>query len=230
MVSYTFPITFRTRSEQAVELSQIVKQLGLVYDLCVEDFILNFFYELNMQQKKISVIDPTVARFTSLKVLNLSFNNIQRIENLPPLLEELYLNGNQLNEIGVNPNKPLQSLIHLGVSRNQLRQTALSQIVKVFPNLFCLDISYNNLCEMESTMIWIQKLSNLVMLSLEGNPVILIPNYQKVIISRVPNVKIIDNITVPLEDRKAAEEAARERASRLSSVNAESIKQTPIEP
>jgi len=53
--------------------------------------------------------------------LNLSFNNIRRIEFLPAKLEELFLNGNEIDEIGINVNKPLNSLIHLGVSLNKIR-------------------------------------------------------------------------------------------------------------
>ena len=50
----------------------------------------------------ISQLDPTLARFSQLKVLNLSFNNIKRIEFLPPNLQELYLNGNEVDEVGIN--------------------------------------------------------------------------------------------------------------------------------
>ena len=66
-------------------------------------------------------LDPTLAKFTQLKVLNLSFNNIAKIEFLPPNLEELYLNGNQVNEVALNQTKPFHSMIHLGLSMNKIR-------------------------------------------------------------------------------------------------------------
>jgi hypothetical protein len=69
-------------------------------------------------------------------------------------LEYLYLNGNKVNEIGLNVGKPVNSMIHLGLARNQIRQPALTHIVKVFPNLFCLDVSFNNLDNMENTVNW----------------------------------------------------------------------------
>jgi Leucine-rich repeat (LRR) protein len=69
----------------------------------------------------ISQLDPTLARFSQLKVLNLSFNNIKRIEFLPPNLQELFLNGNEIDEVGINVNKPVNSLIHLGLSLNKIR-------------------------------------------------------------------------------------------------------------
>jgi len=122
-------------------------------------------------------MDPTLQKFTNLKSLNLSFNAISRIECLPPNLEYLYLNGNKVNEIGLNVNKPFNSMIHLGLARNQIRQVALTHIVKVFPNLFCLDVSFNNLDNMENTVNWCIQLPKLTMLSLEGNPLIMSNSY-----------------------------------------------------
>ena len=131
-------------------------------------------------------MDPTLARFTSLKVLNLSFNQISRVEFLPPNLEELYLNGNEINEIQLNVNKPFNKLVHLGLSMNQIRQPALVHIVKVFPNLFCLDVSFNDICEMGGALSWISKLTSLKMLSLEGNPLVLTPDYMNSILNKMP--------------------------------------------
>jgi Leucine-rich repeat (LRR) protein len=174
MVSYIFKINqFLNRSEEAVELATVIKSLGQIKEVSSEEFIIHFFESLNMQNKAIIKIDLSLARFHNLKVLNLSFNKIQKLEYIPPNLEELYVNGNAINEIGINQNKPLVNLIHLGISMNQIRQPALTQIVKVFPNLFCLDISYNDLCDMNLTLVWLMQLSKLRMLSLEGNPLVL---------------------------------------------------------
>ena len=180
-----------------------------------------------MKQKGISSICPTAVKLTSLKVLNLSFNCISRIENLPPNLEELYLNGNQVDHIALNLNKPINSMYHLGLSRNKVRQTALSQIVKIFPNLFCLDLSFNELCEIDSTIAWIKNLSSLKMLSLEGNPLILTANYQKIMVERMPNIKVLDSVTIPADQRRAAEQAMKEREQKWSSTPTKDIC-TPI--
>lgn len=66
-------------------------------------------------------IDQTLAKFQNLKVINLSFNNISKLEFLPCSLEELYLNGNHINEISLSAAKPLQNLIHAGLSMNKIR-------------------------------------------------------------------------------------------------------------
>ena len=66
-------------------------------------------------------MDQTLAKFSNLKVLNLSFNSIQKIEFLPPNLEELYLNGNLINEVGLSAMKPMKSMIHVGLNQNKIR-------------------------------------------------------------------------------------------------------------
>ena len=132
-------------------------------------------------------------------MLNLSFNTIKRIEFLPPNLEELYLNGNEVDEVGINVNKPLNSLRHVGLSYNKIRQPALVHIVKVFPNLFCIDVSFNDICDMANALEWISKLSKLRMLTLEGNPLVLTPNYTNSVIEKIPSLKIVDGNNVPID-------------------------------
>ena len=72
-----------------------------------------------MQSKCIVQMDYQLNRFARLKVLNLSFNAISRIENLPSELEELYLNGNCVDMVAVS--KPVRSLQHLGLNMNKIR-------------------------------------------------------------------------------------------------------------
>ena len=87
-------------------------------------------------------------------------------------------------------------MIHLGISMNRIRQTALVQIVKLFPNLFSLDVSFNDLCDMESAIVWCNQLEKLKMLFLEGNPLVLTNHYNKVITERIPTLKVLDGSAV----------------------------------
>ena len=126
----------------------------------------------------------------------MSFNNIRKIEHLPASLEELYLNGNQINEVSINAAKPLRNVIHVGLNMNKLRQPALVQLVKVFPSLFCLDVSFNDLCDLDTSVTWLKKLKDLKMLSVEGNPLFLAPNCTEILKESLPSLKIIDGNTV----------------------------------
>lgn len=191
-------------------MASIIKLLGVIQDVCVEEYIVNFFKELRVQDMAVYGLDPTLAKFNQLKVLNLSFNNITKIEFLPPNLEELYMNGNEVNEVALNPTKPFHSMIHLGLSMNKIRQPALTVIVKVFPNLFCLDASFNDLCDMEAAMGWICKLKKIKMLYLEGNPLVFTNNYSKIIAERVHGLKMLDGHAIFLDQETInAQEAAK---------------------
>lgn len=48
------------------------------------------------------------------------------------------------------------------------------------------------------------------MLSLEGNPLVLTPNYTNSVISKIPTLKIIDGNNVPIDIALAAQEALKE--------------------
>ena len=171
----------------------------MIPDVCVEEYIVNFFHDLRVQKREIMCLDPTLAKFENLKVLNLSFNCITKIEFLPPNLEELYLNGNEINEVALNPARPLNKMIHLGLSMNKIRSTALSLIVKVFPNLFCLDISFNDLCDLDSAIVWCKQLKSLKMLFMEGNPLVFTNNYTEIVQERVHGIKVLDGNPVFLD-------------------------------
>jgi Leucine-rich repeat (LRR) protein len=79
---------------------------------------------------------------------------------------------------------------------NRIRQTALTSIVKLFPNLFSLDLAFNDLCDLGTASTWIMQLEKLKMLSLEGNPMTLIPFYREVFTERMPNLKVVDGLPV----------------------------------
>ena len=46
------------RSEEALELSQIIKKLGLNKDICSEEFLLKFFKSFFAQKNNIQSLDP----------------------------------------------------------------------------------------------------------------------------------------------------------------------------
>jgi Leucine-rich repeat (LRR) protein len=90
-------------------------------------------------------IDPMISKMGNLQVLNLSYNKLTSIPlHLPPKLQELNLTGNMITHIEAG-SATFPSLIHLGVSYNQLTDDSLTRIAAVFPKIFCLDISHNRL-------------------------------------------------------------------------------------
>jgi hypothetical protein len=54
-----------------------------------------------------------------------------------------------------------------------------------------LDVSFNDLVDLETSVVWIGKLP-LKMLSLEGNPLVLQPGYRSEATERLESIKILD--------------------------------------
>ena len=134
-------------------------------------------------------MDPSLTQMSHLQVLNLSFNGLREIVNIPSSLKELYLAGNEISEVNVSKH---ENLIHLGLSYNKLEFPQLLKITNVFPNLFCLDLSYNNVCDMRNVVSSLKELTCLKMIYLRGNPCAMTPRYKDILKKNFEDVKIID--------------------------------------
>lgn len=127
--------------------------------------------ELHLSNAPLAVIDTTFNRFTSLRVLNLSYSPVMEISDktLVPSLEEL-----NLSHCSYNPWK-------------------IGAIGKAFPNLKALDLSGNNLC-----FIWsgLQSLHELVKLDVSGNQLTDIP-VEMMYLSKLKELNVSqNNITI----------------------------------
>lgn len=115
-----------------------------------------------------------------MQILNLSNNKIKRVQNLPVSLKELYLTNNQICEFELL-RMPLKNLVHIGLAYNSISNEHMPTIARNFPNLFCLDLSYNELCDLGAAITQIEKLAGLKVLYLAGNPLALTYRYREVI-------------------------------------------------
>lgn len=142
---------------------------------------------------KISSIDDQMLRLLNLRVLDLSFNRVKTLQNVPPELEELYLNSNCITEIKGPVNR---SLLHLGLGYNQIKLEHLSDIAKFYPNLFSLNLSFNEIEELDKTTAELKTLTNLKVLKLMGNPVALQPDYRKYTLENLSDVQFLDETAI----------------------------------
>lgn len=225
-------------SDEALELSQNIRMLGLNKDICTEEFLFKFFQTFYAQKSGIQTMDEQLVCFENLKILNLSNNRVKRIQNLPPQLRELNLTGNLVEEIEMR-NEPLTSLIHLGVANNRINSRVLAQICDTFPNLFCLDLASNQLVEFETSLEHLEKLKSIKMLYLKGNPLVLTAHYREIIKQHLQDLVIIDGTKAFSEVEENAKKKHRKRVqakfAHLGEVPAEAFKvpaaeRIPIEP
>ena len=66
-------------SDEALELHTYIKKLGLMPDICIQDYLVNFFVSLYFQRQGIQQMDDLLNSLNNLLVLNLSYNQIQRV-------------------------------------------------------------------------------------------------------------------------------------------------------
>ena len=80
-----------------------------------------------------------------------------------------------------------------------------------FPNLFCLDASFNELCDFREACRELETLESIKMLYLFGNPLMLTPNYREILKQRLQNLKILDGTTAFTEAEENAKKKHRKR-------------------
>jgi hypothetical protein len=131
------------------------------------------------------------------------------------LITEIVTRGNQF-----------PSLIHLGISYNQLTDDSLPAIKSSFPKLFCLDISHNRLESITKTLKVLLTLLDLRMIYLLGNPLMLSSNYRQVLKSKLSKLKILDG-TPTLNEAESTKKKKPKADSALSSYSQKNQGQGP---
>lgn len=137
--------------------------------------------ELELRGAKIPQIENLGATEDLYEVIDLSDNDISRLENLPALskLTTLLLSNNKLNHIasGMGPNIP--NLHTLVLTNNRFTELSELEALKEFPSI--------------------------VTLSLLGNSVQTKTHYRAFLIKNLPNLRVLDFQKVKKQEREAAE-------------------------
>lgn len=124
--------------------------------------------EIDLRGNKISVIENLGATQDQFNSIDLSDNEIQKLENFPllPKLKMLLLSNNRVARIAPGLGEHI-------------------------PNIDTLILS-NNKIESLSELDNLESFKKLKMLSLLGNPVTQKPNYRLHLIAKLPGLKVID--------------------------------------
>nr|XP_020825777.1 leucine-rich repeat-containing protein 43 [Phascolarctos cinereus] len=185
---------------------QYLRELAIQNPLIIDNaFLLSYFTSLRVVNKGVTLIDEDLLKFFKLEELILSANRIRTVDpmNLPPTLKVLELYGNEMTSIQCLCSHPLPALQHLGVGHNQLNGFLESQYITAnyWPNLVSLDLGYNDLTGLYYIIAGLCTLPQLRLLVLQGNPLSLVPHYRGYTIDCLPQLYVLDDISVSPEER-----------------------------
>ncbi|XP_045313600.1 leucine-rich repeat-containing protein 43 isoform X2 [Leopardus geoffroyi] len=180
---------------------RFLRELAIQNPLMLKDtFFYSYFRSLRVVDKQVSLVDKDLLKFLNLEELVLSANQIQEIDavNLPPTLKVLELYGNEIHSMECLCAAPPPRLQHLGLGHNKLLGPLESLYVTSnhWPNLVSLDLSFNDLTDLQGMMASLSTLRRLRLLVLQGNPLALLPYYRGFTIDSLSQLCVLDDITV----------------------------------
>ena len=175
-----------------------------------------------------------LEEFTGLKVLYIEGNAIEVISGLENCKELrcLYLHENCVREISgletlselkilnlsdnlittvsnLQSNKTLETL---NLQRNRIGTNGLDDVINLaeLHSITVLDLSHNKIEDPQILPEVLQKMPNLAVLYLQGNPVCKkIQNYRKTLVNQLPSLKFLDDRPVTPEEKRFAEAFTR---------------------
>ncbi len=83
----------------------------------------------------------------------------------------------------------------------------------IFPNLLSLDLCYNLLWDLATSLQAFQSLPKLRQLTLVGNPIYLLKFYRTITLRSLPNLMVLDDIKITVDERNIVSEVSTDSES-----------------
>ncbi|CAG9862846.1 unnamed protein product [Phyllotreta striolata] len=151
-------------------------------------------------------IDSSLKDFKNLQILQLSDNNLRDINgsHLPRNLKILELNNNFISNVDHLTTNAPKRLLYLGLGRNCLNNNSSLHLLSDcghFQELCCLDLSQNDIYDLNATIKSLSSLHSLDSLLLEGNPCYMDPFYIYQVCHTFKKMAYLDNTQILKEDK-----------------------------
>ena len=168
----------------------IIDVSNFLYDNCLQDIQDEVFnrhipLKINLSFRKLTYIPPKLKLFENLVSLNLSYNSLQNICELPISLKSVFLNDVKMKFLPEH----FSNLVNLEILelRNNLLSEFPKSIIKL-SNLIYLDLSFNNISEIHPNIRELIKLEKFI---LTNNKIIKLPDSINKLL--ILNIKILIN-------------------------------------
>ncbi|CAH2265283.1 jg19800 [Pararge aegeria aegeria] len=157
---------------------------------------------LRVNDSEMTELDAGLKSYHKLSTLNLCGNFISDVEAtvLPDGLKMLELKANRISYVSFAEHLP-RNLIYLGLSRNLLNKDFASDLAKLPYNISVLDLSDNDICDLEAVLTALSTLPSLVALYLAGNPCSVSTAYARTTLMRLSRLQWLDSREVLPTDR-----------------------------
>ncbi|XP_055461993.1 leucine-rich repeat-containing protein 43 [Psammomys obesus] len=178
-----------------------LRELAIRNPQMIKDtFFYSYFRSLRVVDKGVTLVDKDLLKFLKLEELVLCANKIEEIDanNLPPTLKVLELYGNLITSMECLCSPPPPNLQHLGLGHNKLLGPLESLYITSnnWHKLVSLDLSFNDLTDLQSMIASLSTLRHLRLLVLQGNPLALVPYYRGFTVDSLARLCVLDDITV----------------------------------
>mmetsp|Transcript_78443 Transcript_78443/g.156923 ORF Transcript_78443/g.156923 Transcript_78443/m.156923 type:complete len:572 (-) Transcript_78443:316-2031(-) len=158
------------------------------------DEIAPLFRTLRLCDCGVTILDSKLADFSSLTTLDVSSNALLDVSRLPRGLVGLTANSNCIRSFEDTMRAPL--LRYLSLAYNGCCEVPKGLSPKLFPSLRALDLSGNELCELDATLEALSGIVTLSHLCMVGNPVTLLPAYRARVLYGLPDLSQLDDLSV----------------------------------
>lgn len=158
-----------------------------------KQFLKKFYKVFKFESRKLTEFDADFQTFVELQEAIFNNNKIEVLENLPINLQELHLYGNRLTTIKLTAK--YDKLVFLGLAHNFLTDNCLEGLASKVPNLLSLDLAYNQIGQLDTTIDQLTLHKKLKHANFFGNPIAVIPEYRKALLDVLKNLKFLDNIS-----------------------------------
>ncbi|XP_045768090.1 uncharacterized protein LOC123869206 isoform X2 [Maniola jurtina] len=148
---------------------------------------------LRVNDSEMTELDDGLKDYQNLATVNLCGNFISDVDAsvLPEGLRMLELKANRINYVSFAEHLP-HNLIYLGLSRNFLINDSVAELARLPFNISVLDLSDNDICDLELVLAALSALPSLVALQLAGNPCSVSTAYARTTLMRLPGLQWLD--------------------------------------
>ncbi|VVC97253.1 unnamed protein product, partial [Leptidea sinapis] len=158
---------------------------------------------LRVTDSEMTELDVGLKDFKRLVTLNLSCNFLEDIDTrlLPDSLRLLELQANRIKSLSSFSKGLSTELVYIGLSRNMLSNESCKSLLDLPRHLTVVDLSANDIYDLNSALDGLVHLYGLTSLQLIGNPCSVCAAYARTTLLRLPRLQWLDCREVLPSDR-----------------------------